>query len=122
MSYDADSSYAYHHLNEMLGHRTFKKGRTLQPDEILVLKKKTALECGHLWMKETAKVMMCWWKRTTNTNHRTLASVVRQKSLSFACHSGLDPESSVLSWIPAGVYPDEDRGRNDAFGINVKKR
>jgi hypothetical protein len=53
---------------------------------------------------------------------QNVAGVVSQKSLSFACHSGLDPESSVLSWIPAGVYPDEDRGRNDAFGINVKKR
>jgi hypothetical protein len=36
-------------------------------------------------------------------------SVVSQKSLSFACHSGLDPESSVLSWIPAfaGMTPSE---------------
>jgi hypothetical protein len=26
------------------------------------------------------------------------------------------------SWIPAGVYPDENRGWNDGSGINVKKR
>jgi len=26
-------------------------------------------------------------------------------------HSGLDPESSFLTWIPAGVYPALDAGR-----------
>jgi hypothetical protein len=35
---------------------------------------------------------------------------MRQKSLYF-CHSGLDPESSLFNWIPAGVYPVLDTGR-----------
>jgi len=32
---------------------------------------------------------------------------------SLTCHAGLDPESSILFWTPAGVYPDENRGRSD---------
>jgi hypothetical protein len=42
------------------------------------------------------------------------------KSLSTFCHSGLDLACPVIDtgessffWIPAGVYPDEDRSRND---------
>jgi hypothetical protein len=45
-------------------------------------------------------------------------SGVIQKSFSFICHSGLDPESPAyrqagvfLGWIPAGVYPVLDTGR-----------
>jgi hypothetical protein len=44
-----------------------------------------------------------------------MASVLRQKSLYFDCHSGLDPESSICEL--------DSRFRwNDGFGINVKKR
>jgi 2-polyprenyl-3-methyl-5-hydroxy-6-metoxy-1,4-benzoquinol methylase len=62
-SYEVDSSHAYHHLNEMVEHWTFKKGRFLQPDEIQALKEMIVVQGGHLWMKDTARVMMCWWKR-----------------------------------------------------------
>jgi SAM-dependent methyltransferase len=62
-SYEVDSSYAYHHLNEMVEHWTFKKGRALQTDEIQALKERIVLQGAHLWMKDTAQVMMCWWKR-----------------------------------------------------------
>jgi SAM-dependent methyltransferase len=62
-TYETDSSYAYHHMNEMVEHWTFKKGRGLQPDEIHALKEKIVLDAGHLWMKDTAQVMVCWWKR-----------------------------------------------------------
>jgi hypothetical protein len=62
-SYEVDSSYAYHHLNEMVEHWTFKKGRGLQADEIDALKGKLVLDAGHLWIRDTAQVMMCWWKR-----------------------------------------------------------
>jgi hypothetical protein len=41
--------------------------------------------------------------------------VVIQKSLSFICHSGLDPESSV-----SGL--DSRLRGNDGLGTNVKKR
>jgi hypothetical protein len=43
-----------------------------------------------------------------------LFSVLRQKSLYFVCHSGLDPESSVSE------LDSRFRG-NDGFGNNVKK-
>lgn len=62
-SYEADSSYAYHHLNEMVEHWIFKKGRNLQLDEINALKENLILDAGHLWIKDRAQVMMCWWKR-----------------------------------------------------------
>jgi len=61
--YEVDSSHAYHHINEMVEHWTFKKGRTLQTEEIQALKERIVLQEAHLWMKDTARVMMCWWKR-----------------------------------------------------------
>jgi hypothetical protein len=44
-----------------------------------------------------------------------------QKSLHFVCHSGLNKPAPYLIrgnqvfsiWFPAGVHPDENRGRND---------
>lgn len=41
--------------------------------------------------------------------YRSRTSVVRHKSLSFVCHSGLDPESSVYKGIHAftGMKPSE---------------
>jgi hypothetical protein len=44
-----------------------------------------------------------------------MTSVLRQKSLYFDCHSGLDPESSVFT------LDSRFRG-NDGFGTYVKKR
>jgi SAM-dependent methyltransferase len=61
--YETDSSFAYHHLNEMVEHWAFKKGRSLHRDEIEDIKKKVVLEDRHLWIKDKAQVMMCWWKR-----------------------------------------------------------
>jgi len=62
-SYEEENSYAYHHLNEMLEHWAFIKGRTPQPDEISDLKKRIVVQKGHLWIKNISRVMMCWWKR-----------------------------------------------------------
>jgi SAM-dependent methyltransferase len=73
-SYEVDSSYAYHHLDEMAQHWTFKKGRTLQPDEIRALRESIVLQGGHLWIKDTAQVMMCWWKRI-HQNHEGFKSL-----------------------------------------------
>jgi ubiquinone/menaquinone biosynthesis C-methylase UbiE len=61
--YEAECSFAYHHLNEMIEHWTFKKGRRLHFDEIRDLKKRIVLQGGHLWIKDTTQVMMCWWKK-----------------------------------------------------------
>jgi hypothetical protein len=55
-------------------------------------------------------------KQIRNVVSSTLiASVVSQKSLSFICHSGLDPESIVYEL-------DSCFRRNDDLGINIKKR
>jgi ubiquinone/menaquinone biosynthesis C-methylase UbiE len=62
-SYETDNSYAYHHLNEMVEHWTFIKGRTPQPDEISDLRKGIIFQEGHLWVKNTSRIMMCWWKK-----------------------------------------------------------
>ncbi|NWG02569.1 MAG: methyltransferase domain-containing protein [Syntrophaceae bacterium] len=62
-SYETDNSYAYHHLNEMIEHWRFIKGRTPQPDELSDLKKRIILQEGHLWIKHTSRIMMCWWKQ-----------------------------------------------------------
>jgi len=61
--YETDSSFAYHHLNEMIEHWTFKKGPTLQSKEMTELKRRIVLEDRHLWIKDTAWVTMCWWSR-----------------------------------------------------------
>jgi hypothetical protein len=61
-SYEMDNPYAYHHLNEMIEHWTFIKGRTPQPGELSDLKKRIVFQEGHLWIKHTSPIMMCWWK------------------------------------------------------------
>jgi SAM-dependent methyltransferase len=61
--YEVDSSYAYHHLSEMVEHWTLKKGRPLQADEIRSLKERLFLQAGHFWLRDTARIMMCWWTR-----------------------------------------------------------
>jgi ribosomal silencing factor RsfS len=48
--YETGSSFAYHHPNEMIEHWTFKKGRTLQSEEVTELKRRIVIEDGHLWI------------------------------------------------------------------------
>lgn len=62
-SFEVDSSYAYHHFNQMVEHWSFIKGRLLQSNETHALRERIFFEGSHLWMKDTAQVMMCWWKR-----------------------------------------------------------
>lgn len=65
---EVDSSFAYHHLNELVEHWTFKRGCKLQPGEIRALKERIVLQGSHLWIKETAQVMICCWKRDGRRN------------------------------------------------------
>jgi len=62
-STDVHNPYAYHHLDEMVRHWTFIKGRSPQPNEIADLKKKIVLKDGHLWIEHTSRMMMFWWRR-----------------------------------------------------------
>jgi ubiquinone/menaquinone biosynthesis C-methylase UbiE len=75
-SYETDNSYAYHHLNEMIEHWSFIKGRTPQPNELSDLKKRIILSEGHLWIKHTSRIMMCWWKR--NDREKNISQILAE--------------------------------------------
>jgi hypothetical protein len=62
-NYEAESSFAYHHINEVFEHWTFKKSRPLYPDEERDIKSQMTIEDGHLWIKDTAYAGMYWWER-----------------------------------------------------------
>lgn len=61
--YETESSFAYHHLDDVFEHWAFKKGRPLYPDEMADIKSKLTFKDSHLWIKDTAYVGMYWWKR-----------------------------------------------------------
>lgn len=86
----ASGSYAYHHLNEMVEHWTFIKGRTPQSDEISDLEKRIILQEGHLWIKNTSRIMMCWWKRDGQKQNRS-----RRLNLDHSDKGGLGREGEI---------------------------
>jgi SAM-dependent methyltransferase len=65
-SYETESSFAYHHMNEVFEHWSFIKGRILYPDEKKEICAKIIFENDHLWIKDTAYVGMYWWWRNGN--------------------------------------------------------
>jgi len=65
-SHETDSSYAYHSLEEVLEHNRFKKGSDLAADEEAAIINRLVEQDGHLWMKETAKVGMYWFRRRSH--------------------------------------------------------
>jgi len=60
--YETESSFAYHSLDDVFEHWSFKKGRMLSSDEDIEIKAKLIFEDGHFWMKDTAYVGMYWWR------------------------------------------------------------
>jgi SAM-dependent methyltransferase len=66
--YEAESSFAYHHLSEILEHWAFKEGRELYRDEVAEIKRRVVFEDRHLWIKDAACVAMYWWKKITHMN------------------------------------------------------
>lgn len=62
-SYEIESSFAYHSMDEVFEHRVFKKGNSLCPDEKVDIKSRLIFEDNHLWIKDTAYVGMYWWSR-----------------------------------------------------------
>lgn len=61
--FEADSSFAYHRMDEVFDHWAFKKSRPLYSDEARNVKSMLVVEDGHLWIKDTAYVGMYWWER-----------------------------------------------------------
>jgi len=64
-SYETESSFAYHHMAEVLDHHTFKKGAHLSAHEELEIKSKLSFENDHLCIKDKAYVSMYWWQKQT---------------------------------------------------------
>jgi ubiquinone/menaquinone biosynthesis C-methylase UbiE len=59
--YESESSFAYHHLEEVFEHWTFKKGHALCPDEKMKIKSKLIFKNGHFWIEDYARIEMSWW-------------------------------------------------------------
>ena len=62
-SYETDSLYAYHTIDEMAEYWSFIKGRKISEFEIEGIKSRLVFESGHMWLKDTAYVGMYWWSR-----------------------------------------------------------
>lgn len=63
LSYEIISSFAYHHLTEVMEHWEFKKGGRLHPSEISDIKSKLSFRDGHMWFDEKAYMGMYWWRK-----------------------------------------------------------
>jgi hypothetical protein len=61
--YETESSFAYHHIGEVLDHWTFKKGGKLSDQELRDITKTLAVQDDHLWIKDSATVGMFWWEK-----------------------------------------------------------
>ncbi len=62
-NYETESSFAYHHIGEVLEHWTFKKGGRLSDEELCDITKTLVIQDDHLWIKDNATVGMFWWER-----------------------------------------------------------
>lgn len=61
--YEIESSFAYHNLDEVSDHWTYKKGRPLTSQEMSDVKKQLTAQDNHLCLRDTATVGMFWWER-----------------------------------------------------------
>jgi SAM-dependent methyltransferase len=62
--YETESSFAYHHIGEVLDHWTFKKGMRLSDGEMRDITTILLYQDDHLWIKDSATVAMFWWERS----------------------------------------------------------
>ncbi len=62
-SYEADDSFAYHHMDEVFEHHRFLKGKALASKEKDDLIRRVAVRDNHIWMEATAQVGMYWFHR-----------------------------------------------------------
>jgi hypothetical protein len=62
--FETESSFAYHHIGEVLDHWMFKKGGKLSDRELRDITKVLTVQDDHLWVKDSATVGMFWWERT----------------------------------------------------------
>lgn len=71
--YQTESSFAYHHMDEVFEHCSFIKGHSLCQEEKTDIKARLTFSHDHLWIKDTALVYMFWWKinETTEANMKS---------------------------------------------------
>jgi hypothetical protein len=62
-AYETESSFAYHHMTEVLDHHTYKTGGLLSAHEELDIKAKLSFENDHICIKDKAYVGMYWWQK-----------------------------------------------------------
>lgn len=63
-SYEIESSFAYHSMEEVFEHWRFKKNRPLHPSERLDIRSRLTFKDDHFWMDEKAYMGAYWWRRT----------------------------------------------------------
>lgn len=61
--FETESSFAYHHIGEVMDHWTFKKGGKLGDQELRDITALLSYHEDHLWIKDNATVGMFWWER-----------------------------------------------------------
>jgi ubiquinone/menaquinone biosynthesis C-methylase UbiE len=62
-SYETESSFVYHNMDEVLEHWSFKKGRTLSAHDVADIRSRLSFAEDRLCIEDTAHVGMYWWKR-----------------------------------------------------------
>lgn len=62
-SYETESSFAYHHMEDFFEHLSFKMGRLLSDTEKTRLSTRLAHADGHYWDRDRACVGLYWWKK-----------------------------------------------------------
>ena len=62
-TYNVDSSYGYHGLDEVLEHHRFKKGSNLLRNDDMAIIDRITVKDGHLWIREYARVGTYWLRR-----------------------------------------------------------
>ena len=62
-TYEADSSFEYHDLDELLEHHRFKKGASLTRNEEMAIIDRATVKDECLWIRESARVGMYWLHR-----------------------------------------------------------
>jgi len=58
---ETDSSFAYHHLDELWEHHHHQEGRILSSAEKDTLKTRLVHQDGHYWLKNRSLVGLFWW-------------------------------------------------------------
>jgi hypothetical protein len=79
-SFETDSSFAYHDMDDVLEHWTYKKNRPPYPHEEIMLRSQLTARDDHLWILDRAQVMMFWWSRNDpgEPNRRSETDAVLQ--------------------------------------------